>query len=90
MDIANDAMAIKAESHHNEHPSQEASAAPAIPNVVWYKHKGLRKLYAMMPILFLGQASYPSFMLCVVGLTKLIQARQSMDMMVLSLTVCKR
>jgi hypothetical protein len=89
MDIANDAMAIKAESHHNEHPSQEASAAPAIPHVVWYKHKGLRRLYAMMPILFLGQA-YPLVMLCVVGLTKLIQARQSMDMMALSLTGCRR
>lgn len=54
MDIAKDAMAIKAESYHNEHPSQDASAAPAIPQVVWYKHSGLRKLYAMMPILFLG------------------------------------
>jgi hypothetical protein len=54
MDIAKNTMAIKAESYHNEHPSQEASAAPAIPHVVWYKHQGLRKLYAMMPILFLG------------------------------------
>jgi hypothetical protein len=54
MDIAKDAMAMKAESYHNEHPSQEISAAPAIPQVVWYRHQGLRKLYAMMPILFLG------------------------------------
>ncbi|KUL90819.1 hypothetical protein ZTR_00635 [Talaromyces verruculosus] len=54
MDIAKDPMATKAESYHNEHPSQEISAAPAIPQVVWYRHQGLRKLYAMMPILFLG------------------------------------
>ncbi len=25
-----------------------------VPKVTWWKHKGLRKLYAMMPILFLG------------------------------------
>jgi hypothetical protein len=25
-----------------------------VPQVVWYKHAGLRKLYPMMPILFLG------------------------------------
>jgi hypothetical protein len=26
----------------------------AVPNVTWYKHKGLRKLYALIPILFLN------------------------------------
>lgn len=25
-----------------------------VPEVVWWRHSGLRKLYAMMPILFLG------------------------------------
>lgn len=25
-----------------------------VPEVTWYKHAGLRRLYAMMPILFLG------------------------------------
>lgn len=25
-----------------------------VPEVTWYKHSGLRRLYSMMPILFLG------------------------------------
>ncbi len=25
-----------------------------IPKITWYKHKGLRKLYALIPILFLN------------------------------------
>jgi hypothetical protein len=25
-----------------------------VPEVTWWKHRGLRKLYLMMPILFLG------------------------------------
>lgn len=25
-----------------------------VPRVTWWKHRGLRKLYPMMPILFLG------------------------------------
>lgn len=25
-----------------------------VPEVTWYKHAGLRKLYILMPILFLG------------------------------------
>jgi hypothetical protein len=26
-----------------------------VPDVTWYKHRGLRQLYLMMPILFLGR-----------------------------------
>jgi hypothetical protein len=25
-----------------------------VPNITWYKHKGLRHLYLLMPVLFLG------------------------------------
>lgn len=37
--------------------SEFVSAEPApmdVPQVTWWKHRGLRKLYPMMPILFLG------------------------------------
>ncbi|CAG8939338.1 unnamed protein product [Penicillium salamii] len=37
--------------------SELVSAEPApmnVPQVTWWKHRGLRKLYPMMPILFLG------------------------------------
>ena len=37
--------------------SEFISADPApmeVPQVTWWKHRGLRKLYPMMPILFLG------------------------------------
>lgn len=43
--------------------SENSAAGPTIegsheglhvPEVTWYKHSGLRRLYAMMPILFLG------------------------------------
>jgi hypothetical protein len=30
-----------------------------VPEVTWYKHAGLRKLYLMMPILFLGKQATP-------------------------------
>lgn len=41
----NDAvMPVITESHEGLH----------VPEVTWYKHSGLRRLYAMMPILFLG------------------------------------
>lgn len=29
-------------------------ASMEVPQVTWWKHRGLRKLYPMMPILFLG------------------------------------
>jgi hypothetical protein len=32
----------------------ELVAGLHVPEVTWYKHPGLRKLYLMMPILFLG------------------------------------
>jgi len=36
------------------HLEEQEHAALDIPNVTWYRHPGLRKLYSMMPILFLG------------------------------------
>lgn len=33
-----------------QHPAAEL----AVPKVTWYKEPGLRKLYCMMPIFFLG------------------------------------
>ncbi|BCS30126.1 sugar porter family MFS transporter [Aspergillus puulaauensis] len=40
-------------AEHVEDPMRY-SAAFQIPEVVWWKHCGLRRLYVMMPILFLG------------------------------------
>jgi hypothetical protein len=34
----------------------EAGEGLKVPIVTWYKHGGLRQLYLMMPILFLGKA----------------------------------
>ncbi|KAL2816226.1 major facilitator superfamily domain-containing protein [Aspergillus cavernicola] len=39
-------------AEHAEFPSQPSTFQ--IPKIIWWKHPGLRKLYAMMPILFLG------------------------------------
>lgn len=35
-------------------PRQHPAAELDIPKVTWYKEPGLRKLYTMMPIFFLG------------------------------------
>lgn len=53
MDTEKDVSANKAETYHKEYQTHEVPSPP----VVWYKHQGLRKLYAMMPILFLGKTS---------------------------------
>ena len=39
----------------------EAHGSLKVPEVTWYKHPGLRKLYVMMPILFLGLIPIPLF-----------------------------
>lgn len=36
---------------------EEPTEGLKVPVVTWYKHAGLRKLYLMMPILFLGKSS---------------------------------
>lgn len=41
---------------HAEFASHLDHVAVQIPNVTWWKHPGLRKLYFMMPILFLGMS----------------------------------
>jgi hypothetical protein len=41
-------------AEHAEFPT-ETSRPFQIPEVTWWKHAGLRKLYIMMPILFLGR-----------------------------------
>jgi hypothetical protein len=41
-------------AEHAEFPT-ETSRPFQIPEVTWWKHAGLRKLYTMMPILFLGR-----------------------------------
>ncbi|KAH8697787.1 general substrate transporter [Talaromyces proteolyticus] len=45
---------IEVNADHDEHSSQAPHSTMPVSNVTWYKHPGLRKLYAMMPILFLG------------------------------------
>lgn len=42
---------------HAEIASSHAPPAYEIPRVTWWKLHGLRKLYAMMPLLFLGKWS---------------------------------
>lgn len=37
-----------------QHGEVEMSQVMYVPPVTWYKDSGLRKLYFMMPILFLG------------------------------------
>jgi hypothetical protein len=39
------------------HVDGEATEGLKVPVVTWYKHAGLRKLYLMMPLLFLGKSS---------------------------------
>lgn len=41
---------------HAEFTSHPDHVAVQIPDVTWWKHPGLRKLYLMMPILFLGMS----------------------------------
>lgn len=41
-------------SEHDEQAKTEEPLQLDVPRVTWYKHPGLRKLYLMMPILFLG------------------------------------
>lgn len=42
-------------SEHDERTkTTEEPSQIEVPRVTWYKHPGLRKLYMMMPILFLG------------------------------------
>lgn len=43
---------------HAEILSSHAPPAYEIPKVTWWKAHGLRKLYAMMPLLFLGKWSF--------------------------------
>lgn len=39
---------------HTEFSTSLANDAGQFPEVTWWRHPGLRKLYFMMPILFLG------------------------------------
>jgi hypothetical protein len=43
---------------------EQEHTALGVPNVTWYRHPGLRKLYAMMPILFLGLSSKRLHLVC--------------------------
>lgn len=52
-DIMN-SKAHEASVSHTEFSSPCRLTASNIPEVTWWKHPGLRKLYFMMPILFLG------------------------------------
>jgi hypothetical protein len=55
MDISKDTGEGKdISAEHAEFPTG-ASRPFQIPEVTWWKHAGLRKLYIMMPILFLGR-----------------------------------
>jgi hypothetical protein len=36
------------------HSEFAGNSSMDVPRVTWWKHRGLRKLYPMMPILFLG------------------------------------
>ncbi|KAG2416057.1 hypothetical protein HFD88_007249 [Aspergillus terreus] len=53
MDTSKDVGKEDASAEHVELPSQCTSSFQ-IPEVTWWKHTGLRKLYALMPILLLG------------------------------------
>lgn len=37
-----------------ERADSQVPATLDVPHVTWWKHAGLRRLYCMMPILFLG------------------------------------
>lgn len=56
MDTSKDVGKEDASAEHVELPSQCTSSFQ-IPEVTWWKHTGLRKLYALMPILLLGRLS---------------------------------
>lgn len=47
--------ADEASASHAEFSSLPRLTASNIPEVTWWKHPGLRRLYLMMPILFLGK-----------------------------------
>ncbi|KAL5363461.1 general substrate transporter [Aspergillus floccosus] len=53
MDTSKDTAKEDASAEHVELPT-EFSSSFRIPDVTWWKHGGLRKLYALMPILLLG------------------------------------
>lgn len=57
MDEKKDIEGSKAHAYHDEYQSHDFRQPASASAVVWYKHPGLRKLYAMMPILFLGMTS---------------------------------
>ncbi|KAF7185312.1 hypothetical protein HII31_13291 [Pseudocercospora fuligena] len=44
----------KSKAAQREHGSVEMTQGFHVPPVTWYKDQGLRSLYIMMPILFLG------------------------------------
>ncbi|CRG92363.1 Lactose permease [Talaromyces islandicus] len=54
MDKKEDTEGSKAHVDHDEYQSHDFRQLASASTVVWYKHPGLRRLYAMMPILFLG------------------------------------
>jgi hypothetical protein len=50
-----DAKTATVAEHANSHPTDHAQGDwLEVPEVTWYKDPGLRKLYAMIPVLFLG------------------------------------
>lgn len=67
-------------AEHVEDPKRY-SAAFQIPEVVWWKHCGLRRLYVMMPILFLGMLRGARIVNVKYAHEMTFQGRQSMDMM---------
>lgn len=54
MDTSKDIDETKYSSAEQVEDPKQYSATFQIPEVVWWKHCGLRRLYVMMPILFLG------------------------------------
>lgn len=61
MDTSTDIDERKDSSTEHVEVSKRFSEAFQIPEVVWWKHCGLRRLYIMMPILFLGELRGPRF-----------------------------
>lgn len=81
MDTSKDIDERKESSTEHVEDSKRFSEAFQIPEVVWWKHCGLRRLYVMMPILFLGELRGARFVNVKSTHGIIFQGRQSMDMM---------
>ncbi|KAJ6131585.1 hypothetical protein N7523_001291 [Penicillium sp. IBT 18751x] len=57
MEDKSDFETDKSQAVHAEFSLVENNVSAQIPRVTWWRHPGLRKLYIMMPILFLGSST---------------------------------